>query len=69
MEDKANTSSLWSPQRDILAPYLFIICLDEQMRPRTNYYGRGGARGGARGVMVIVVRNEDGDTSSNPGRD
>ena len=26
-------------------------------------------RGGARGVMVIVVGNEHGDTSSNPGRD
>ena len=25
--------------------------------------------GGARGVMVIVVGNEHGDTSSNPGRD
>ena len=25
--------------------------------------------GGARGVMVIVVGNEDGDTSSNLGRD
>ncbi len=25
--------------------------------------------GGARGVMVIVVGNGDGDTSSNPGRD
>ena len=27
------------------------------------------ARGGARGVMVIVVGNGHGDTSSNPGRD
>ena len=25
--------------------------------------------GGARGVIVIVVGNERGDTSSNPGRD
>ena len=25
--------------------------------------------GGARGVMVIVVGKEHGDTSSNPGRD
>ena len=25
--------------------------------------------GGARGVMVIVVGNERGNTSSNPGRD
>ena len=27
------------------------------------------ATGGARGVMVIVVENGHGDTSSNPGRD
>ena len=27
------------------------------------------ATGGARGVMVIVIGNEHGDTSSNPGRD
>ena len=26
-------------------------------------------QGGARGVMVIVVENGHGDTSSNPGRD
>ena len=26
-------------------------------------------KGGARGVMVIVVGNGHGDTSSNPGRD
>ncbi len=25
--------------------------------------------GGARGVVIIVVGNEHGDTSSNPGRD
>ena len=25
--------------------------------------------GGARGVMVIIVENGHGDTSSNPGRD
>ena len=27
------------------------------------------AYGGARGVIVIIVGNEHGDTSSNPGRD
>ena len=32
----------------------------------TQYYDE---RGGARGVIVIVVGNEHGDTSSNPGRD
>ena len=26
-------------------------------------------RGGARGVVIIVVGNEHGDSSSNPGRD
>ena len=36
-----------------------IICL-------TIYVGTDG---GARGVIVIVVGNEHGDTSSNPGRD
>ena len=30
---------------------------------------QGFDKGGARGVIVIVVRNEHGDTSSNPGRD
>ena len=29
----------------------------------------GPLKGGARGVMVIVVGNEHGDTSLNPGRD
>ena len=29
----------------------------------------GGKKGGARGVMVIVVGNGHGDTSSNPGWD
>ena len=28
-----------------------------------------GQSGGARGVVVIVVGNEHGDSSSNPGRD
>ena len=28
-----------------------------------------GKSGGARGVMVIIVRNGHGETSSNPGRD
>ena len=33
-------------------------------RPITHFFG-----GGARGVMVIVVRNGHGVMSSNPGRD
>ena len=32
------------------------------------FLGGGGGDGGACGVMVIVVRNVHGDTSSNPGR-
>ena len=39
---------------------------------RLNSLLNGGARGvlgGVRGVMVIVVGNGHGDTSSNPGRD
>ena len=34
-----------------------------------NYGGVRGVNGGARGVMVIVVGNGHGDTSSDPGRD
>ena len=55
----------------------------KQKITRTNYYGwgqrrwhsatskytRGVVLGGARGVVVIAVGNEHGDTSSNPGRD
>ena len=33
------------------------------------YYKKYFEAGGARGVIVIVVGNEHGDTSSNPGRD
>ena len=36
----------------------------DKVKPITSYLF-----GGARGVMVIVVGNEHGDTSSNPGRD
>ena len=42
---------------------LLIICL------HTVKYFQVLPCGGARGVMVIVVRNGHGDTSSNPGRD
>ena len=35
----------------------------------TNYRRFINQFGGARGVMVIVVGNGHGDTSSNPGRD
>ena len=38
---------------------LFFWCWDRDLN----------GKGGARGVMVIVVGNGHGDTSSNPGRD
>ena len=34
-----------------------------------SFYGGALGDGSARGVMVIVVGNEHGDTSSNPGQD
>ena len=34
-----------------------------------SYENNSGTIGGARGVMVIVVGNGHGDTSSNDGRD
>ena len=34
-----------------------------------DYGGARGVYGGARGVIVIIVGNGHGDTSSNPGRD
>ena len=45
-------------QRDVLSPFLFVIA-----KITLNHILRG-----ARGVMAIVVRNEHGDKSSNPGR-
>ena len=43
----------------------------ENVIQRTPYYHDATwlFKGGARGVMVIVVGNGHGDTSSNPGRD
>ena len=35
----------------------------------TNFFLHSVPAGGASGVVVIVVGNGDGDTSSNPGRD
>ena len=35
----------------------------------SKWLGDNNETGGARGVMVIVVENGHGDTSSNPGRD
>ena len=43
--------------------YLYHICIYVDIKDI------GGVHGGACGVMVIVVGNGHGDTSSNPGRD
>ena len=40
----------------------------KQLQHRTRAYQQG-TIAGARGVMVIVIGNGHGDTSSNPGRD
>ena len=39
------------------------------MKYKTNEEIINTKKGGARGVMVIVVENGHGDTSSNPGQD
>ena len=39
------------------------------LRPDRTHHSQGLHPGGARGVMVIVIGNGHGDTSSNPGRD
>ena len=44
-----------------------LIKLEHESDVYTNY--NWCSYGGARGVIVIVVGNEHGDTSSNPGRD
>ena len=41
----------------------------EMKRERHSKLTITGIFGGARGVMVIIVGNGPGDTSSNPGRD
>ncbi len=43
--------------------------LPTEYLPELPAGARGVICGGARGVIVIVVGNEHGDTSSNPGRD
>ena len=46
--------------------WLKAECIEHPMRHEVKWRF---ARLGARGIMVIVVGNEHGDTSSNPGRD
>ena len=46
--------------------YIYIYIFDIYIKIRSNVWY---ASGGARGVMVIVIENGHGDTSSNPGRD
>ena len=43
--------------------YMYHMTLKNLYNTKPKY------RGGVRGVMVIVVGNGHGDTSSNPGRD
>ena len=47
----------------LVNPFLMISLLVQIISIIFYYFG------GARGVMVIVVGNGHGDTSSNPGRD
>ena len=61
-------------QGDTLALYLLIICQDYVLRTNIDLMKENGfilanASGGARGVIVIVLGNGHGDTSSNPGRE
>ena len=44
-------------------------CLNCSDAHSTQAFSCNNSLEGARGVMVIVVRNGHGDTSSNPGRD
>ena len=50
--------------------YILNICKRDRQQAKTRHHCKLLKRcGGARGVMVIVVGNGHGDTSSNPGRD
>ena len=56
----------------ILSLIIKVLATQAKFLVPSSYFG--GARGvvvieGARGVIVIVVGNGHGDTSSNPGRD
>ena len=47
-----------------------VIQIYEELGLRTNTRNKNKClNGGARGVMVIIVGNGHGDTSSKPGRD
>ena len=58
-----------------LAKGLFLVIFNTHIHRHTNVHPYAHIYmyviffGGARGVMVIVVGNGHGDTSSNPGRD
>ena len=45
------------------------VCISHNANKLEKGGARGGACGGDRGVMVIVIGNGHGDTSSNPVRD
>ena len=67
--------------RDSLSPLLFVIAMMPlnhilrevtgryKLHKRQEEYKQPNIRGGARGIMITVVGNGHGDTSSNPGRD
>ena len=81
VELTAGGKSLVIFQEDALSPLLFVIAmmlLNLILRKWTESYKLTKSQekinllikgGGARGVMVIVVGNGHGDSSSNPGRD
>ena len=46
-----------------------VLMLNWIVRKRTVYFFYKNGFEGARGEMVIVVGNEHGDSSSNPGRE
>ena len=54
-----------------VCPFLMIAALGTYYLPESQCVSTtiDNLCGGARGVVVIAVGNEHGDTSSNPGRD
>ena len=53
----------------IIGPFKIDDKVQENSANYCDLWTRLSLHGGARGVMVIVVGNGHGDTSSNPGRD
>ena len=57
---------VWEMENSQFKPVKLRLKIDHMSYPAR---AEGLGYGGARGVMVVVVGNEHGDTSSNPGRD